>query len=84
MNILKSFFYFKTYIQFFTIIAETNVTALIISIICVTILLVIRIHINERFQKKLPIPIPTELFIVSSSSFQIMFHVNILSVKLIS
>jgi len=37
---------------------------LIISIICITILLVIKIHVNERFQGRIPVPFPTELFIV--------------------
>ena len=38
--------------------------ALIIAIVCITVLLTIKIHVNERFQKKMPVPFPTELLIV--------------------
>lgn len=37
---------------------------MIIAIICVTILAVVKIHINERFAKKMPVPFPIELVIV--------------------
>ena len=51
--------------HFFKVITQTNLTTLIISIVCITLLLIIKIHISERYAKKLPVPIPTELLIVS-------------------
>ncbi len=44
--------------------------------VCVTLLLIIKIHISERYAKKLPVPIPTELLIVSLY-FQYRFNFSI-------
>ena len=57
--------YFQLYIELFQRIGETNVATIILSSIAITFLLIIKIHINERFQKKLPVPIPGELLIVN-------------------
>ncbi|CAF0929886.1 unnamed protein product [Brachionus calyciflorus] len=53
-----------TYIELFSRLDETKPATLITSIICITVLLVVNIHINQRFAKKLPVPVPTELLIV--------------------
>ena len=57
---------------------------MIISIICMTILAVVKIHINERFAKKMPVPFPIELVIVVFGSLisylaklDTTFHVNV-------
>jgi len=54
----------KTYIELFKHIAESNVTTLIISLICIAVLYPIKL-INIKYKKQLrSIPIPVELFVV--------------------
>lgn len=48
-------------------IASTNVTTLILGLVCVIFLYAIK-DLNERFKKKLPIPIPGEIIIVIVST----------------
>ncbi|CAI9576811.1 unnamed protein product, partial [Staurois parvus] len=48
-------------------ITMTNVTALIIGLICVVLLLGAK-EINDRFKKKLPVPIPMEIIVVIIST----------------
>ena len=43
---------------------KTTPAALVISIVTMTILAVVKTHINERFAKKMPAPFPIELIIV--------------------
>lgn len=45
-------------------LALTNVAALIVGLICVVLLLGAK-EINDRFKKKLPVPIPMEIIVVS-------------------
>lgn len=54
----------KSYIAIFTNIASSNVAAVIISAICIIVLLVVKVCVNERFKAKLKIPIPIDLIIV--------------------
>ena len=54
----------RTYYEIFKIIHETNITELIITIISLFLLNLIKEGINDRFKKKLPIPIPAELIVV--------------------
>jgi MFS superfamily sulfate permease-like transporter len=44
----------KTYIDFFSKITQIHLPTLLVSILCIVVLLVVKIQINERFQKKLP------------------------------
>lgn len=44
-------------------IASTNVVTLIIGLVCTVFLYIIK-DLNERFKKKLPIPIPGEIIVV--------------------
>lgn len=48
-------------------ITSTNVATLILGLVCLIFLYVIK-DLNERFKKKLPIPIPGEMFIVTVST----------------
>ncbi len=69
----------------FTLIGKTNIASLIISIITITILATIKIQINERYQARMLVPFPTELFIVIFgtlisyyANFSEKFHINII------
>lgn len=44
----------KTIIDFLTKLGNVHLPTIILSAICITILLLVKIHINERFSKKLP------------------------------
>uniref|UniRef100_A0A3Q4B5K5 STAS domain-containing protein n=1 Tax=Mola mola TaxID=94237 RepID=A0A3Q4B5K5_MOLML len=48
-------------------ISSTNVTTLILGLVCLIFLYVIK-DLNERFKKKLPIPIPGEIIVVIVST----------------
>lgn len=48
-------------------ITSTNVTTLILGLVCVAFLYVVK-DLNERFKKKLPIPIPAEIIVVIVST----------------
>lgn len=48
-------------------ITSTNVATVILGLVCLIVLYVIK-DLNERFKKKLPIPIPGEMFIVIVST----------------
>lgn len=54
----------KTYINIFQNLYKTNVASMVISIVSMTILSVVKVHINDRFIKKMPAPFPIELVIV--------------------
>ncbi|CAG2115944.1 unnamed protein product [Medioppia subpectinata] len=55
----------KTYIEFFEKIKEVNLTAFIISIICISILLFFKLVIEHQFQRMgLKLPFPIYLFIM--------------------
>ncbi|RNA14745.1 solute carrier family 26 member 6-like [Brachionus plicatilis] len=54
----------KTYIDIFSNLSRAHLATVLISLICLTILMVIKIHINERYSKKMTVPFPTELLIV--------------------
>lgn len=47
----------------FSDITSTNVVTLILGLVCLVFLFVIK-HLNERFKKKLSIPIPGEIIMV--------------------
>lgn len=48
-------------------ITSTNVATVILGLVCLIVLYVIK-DLNERFKKKLPIPIPGEMVIVIVST----------------
>ncbi|XP_052269419.1 prestin-like [Dreissena polymorpha] len=54
----------NTYIHIFSNIHKTNIATLIISIICVVALYLVKEQINQRFKKKLRVPVPIELIVV--------------------
>ncbi|XP_034433773.1 prestin isoform X1 [Hippoglossus hippoglossus] len=51
----------------FTDITSTNVVSLILGLVCIIVLYFVK-DMNERFKKKLPIPIPGEIIIVMVST----------------
>lgn len=57
-------FVFQSLIAVFSNITTTNVAALVVGLICMVLLLSGK-EINDRFKKKLPIPIPMEIIVVS-------------------
>lgn len=48
-------------------ITSTNVTTLLLGLACLVFLYVIKV-LNERFKKKLPVPIPGEIIVVIVST----------------
>lgn len=48
-------------------ISNTNVTTLILGLACIVFLYAVK-DLNERFKKKLPIPIPGEIIVVIVST----------------
>jgi len=60
----------------FSNIATTNVATLIIGLVCTVFLYIIK-DLNERFKKKLPIPIPGEIIVVKH--FKGLFHKRLYS-----
>ncbi|XP_039998602.1 prestin [Xiphias gladius] len=51
----------------FSDIASTNVTTLILGLVCLVFLYAVK-DLNERFKKKLPVPIPGEIIVVIVST----------------
>ncbi|XP_060582830.1 prestin-like isoform X2 [Ruditapes philippinarum] len=69
----------KTYKFIFERITHTNVATLIVSLICIVILYLVKVQINQRFKAKLKIPVPIELFVViigTVTSYFSHFHEN--------
>ena len=58
--------FFQTYKAIFENIAQTNYVTVIISAICMVILYIVKVHINQRFKHKLKLPVPIELLVVSN------------------
>ena len=54
----------KDFIEIFKNIGKTNIATLIVSIISMIFLYIVKMHINERFKKKMIAPIPVELIVV--------------------
>ncbi|KAL3878616.1 hypothetical protein ACJMK2_030950 [Sinanodonta woodiana] len=54
----------NTYYYIFQRIAQTNIPTLVISIICMALLYIVKEQVNQRFKKKLKIPVPIELLVV--------------------
>ncbi|XP_064609338.1 prestin-like [Liolophura sinensis] len=54
----------QTWIAFFGNISTTNVAALVMSLICMVVLYLIKIQVNQRYKSSLRIPIPIELLVV--------------------
>lgn len=56
----------QSLVAVFKDISSTNVSTLIVGLVCVVFLYGVK-DINERFKKKLPIPIPGEIIVVTLS-----------------
>ncbi|KAK3606363.1 hypothetical protein CHS0354_042000 [Potamilus streckersoni] len=54
----------NTYKYIFERIVQTNIPTLVISIICMALLYIVKEQVNQRFKKKLKIPVPIELCVV--------------------
>ncbi|XP_056132589.1 prestin [Lampris incognitus] len=59
----------------FSDITSTNVTTLIVGLVCIVFLYSVK-DLNERFKKKLPVPIPGEIIVVIMST-SISFSLNL-------
>ena len=59
-------FVFQTYIALGQQIMETNVAAVIISVVCIVMLIVVKELINPRIKEKIRMPVPMELIVVST------------------
>ena len=75
--------FFQTYKAIFENIAQTNYVTVIISAICMVILYIVKVHINQRFKHKLKIPVPIELLVVSKLlDFLYFLSLSLLSLSL--
>lgn len=54
----------QSLVAVFSKITTTNIAALIVGLTCIVLLLIGK-EINLRFKKKLPVPIPMEIIVVS-------------------
>ncbi len=80
---------FSTPLRFYEVckhLPETNVAAIVTGIVCLAVLIVVKEVINERFRKKLKIPIPSELLVVIVATlvshfaeFETRFDVSVVS-----
>ena len=52
-------------INIFSNIKSANWITIVISVVSIIVLYLVKVYINERYKKKLPFPIPIELFVVS-------------------
>lgn len=52
-------------------ITRTNISTLIVGLVCVVFLYGVK-DMNERFKKKLPIPIPGEIIVVTLSFYSLL------------
>lgn len=57
-------------------ITSTNISTMIMGLVCVVFLYGVK-DINERFKKKLPIPIPGEIIVVTLSFLSQTYSVHI-------
>lgn len=74
--------FFQTYKAIFENIAQTNYVTVIISAICMVILYIVKVHINQRFKHKLKIPVPIELLVVSNYLIFFIFSLSPFSLSL--
>jgi len=54
----------RMFIDLFSKLESTNAAEIVMSIICIVILLLVKIGINERYSAKMKIPVPIDLIIV--------------------
>ncbi|XP_050416735.1 sulfate transporter [Patella vulgata] len=54
----------KTYASIISTITKTNIPEMVITLICIVIIYLVKVQINQRFKHKLKIPIPVELLVV--------------------
>lgn len=64
MNNIPHFVVLQSLIAVFENITKTNIAALVVGLICMVLLLSGK-EINDRLKKKLPVPIPMEIIVVS-------------------
>jgi solute carrier family 26 protein len=58
-------------------IPKTNSITLAISLVAILFLYIVKVHINHRFHKKLPAPIPVELIaVVVGTAISYFGHFN--------
>lgn len=67
LTCFKKYFYSQSVKAVFSDITSTNITTLILGLVCIIFLYAIK-DLNERFKKKLPIPIPGEIIVVIVST----------------
>ncbi|GFO14514.1 sulfate transporter-like [Plakobranchus ocellatus] len=53
----------KTWIEVIKKVPDTNVATLLTSVICILIIYVVKRFVNEKYKKKLRVPIPIDLFV---------------------
>ncbi|KAL3878660.1 hypothetical protein ACJMK2_030991 [Sinanodonta woodiana] len=54
----------QTYIYIFEHISQTNYMPFVISVVCIIILYVVKMYVNQKYKSKLKIPVPIELIVV--------------------
>ncbi|GFO10661.1 sulfate transporter-like, partial [Plakobranchus ocellatus] len=58
----------NTYVQVFKELPNTNLATLLLSVICMIILYIVKVYINQRYKTKLKMPVPVELIVVVVST----------------
>lgn len=75
-------FLFQTYKAIIENLPNTNYVTVIISAICMVILYIVKVQINQRFKHKLKVPVPIELLVVSTIFLDFLI-VRILRVSIV-
>lgn len=58
----------KMYIELFSNLEKTVVSDVVITVICIAVILVVKVCVNDRFKKRMKIPIPIDLLVVVVST----------------
>ncbi|XP_052068355.1 sulfate transporter-like [Mytilus californianus] len=58
----------KMYIELFSNLEKTVISDVVITVICITVILVVKVCVNDRFKNRMKIPIPIDLIVVVVST----------------
>ncbi|XP_063447609.1 prestin-like [Mytilus trossulus] len=58
----------KMYVELFSNLEKTVVSDVVITVICIAVILVVKVCVNDRFKKRMKIPIPIDLIVVVVST----------------
>ncbi|KAK3776999.1 hypothetical protein RRG08_049138, partial [Elysia crispata] len=58
----------NTYVRVFRELPNTNLPTLLLSVICMIVLYIVKVYVNQRYKTKLKMPVPIELAVVVVST----------------